>query len=166
MRTLYAGYEPLTQAFYGALNGAPCDTPNMFVEMVHPDDAETIAFLIAESRKHGIDLFMLHPTEKEMPGSVAVAGMTLRMRCVLILEGRFADHQCVPFVISDKRTLLVPVDVGCNECFVMGERGQFIRLGGRPKLEQMSAGIASATKRIEEYLAVVGDDAQMAQTRH
>ena len=166
MRTLYLGLELLTQGFHDALNGAPCDTPNMFVAVVHPDDAETIGFLIAESRKRGTDLFMLHPTERRTTGSITASGFTVRMRCILNLEGRFTDHECVPFVVSDKRTLLVPVHTHYVECFMMGEHGQFVRLDGRPTPEQMPAGIALAIKRIEEYATEHALAEQAMPTRH
>jgi len=167
MRTFYAGFEPLTRGFHDALNGAPCDSPNMFVVVVHPDDLETIAFLIAESCERGTDLVMLHPTERGVSGSIMTAGVAFRMRCVLSLGGRFADHLCVPFVVKDKRTLLVPVDSQFDECFMMGEHGQFVRLTGRPKLEAMATGLALAKKRIEEYVAMHGaGDGLASPTRH
>lgn len=167
MRTFYAGFEPLTQGFHDALNGAPCDSPNMFVVVVHPDDLETIDFLIAQSRGRGTDLVMLHPTEGGSPGSIMTAGIAFRMRCVLSLGGCFADRLCVQFVVADKRTLLVPVDAQFDECFMMGEHGQFVRLPGRPKPDAMAAGLALAKKRIEEYVAMHGVADELASsTRH
>ena len=131
----------LLQGIVGARN---------FRLMFLPPGAEfDAASLIAKTRAESASLLLARFNHLDGFGDE----VELLVTCVFALDGRFAQHDCLPWIGSyDDQITFIPVETNMKATFKVGPNGRFVSTGRRPPNKAVLRGCRRAFELMMGYV--------------